>query len=643
MNKTHKSITDTSFMDDAGFRDELDRQGYEDVVARSRSNAVSSLIITLFFLGLTPFYTDHPGQAVLSLIAVVCLVAFRYAIIFGYPRLIKTRPVWWLRIHLLSICLVAVYWAWMAVSVLQLYGLNWVCMFMLIMVSGITSASTTSFSPRPWLGTLFVSIILIPVILFSYLPGTEEMAAISLCVCFYFMSLFIIARTLHRRYRLSFSRRYALKQLHDKLEQRVLERTAELARVNQVLLEGGKRYNALFSGITDAVLVHFTTENALGEKFVEANGVAGQILGYAQADLLDLSMADILMPESRNEFPGILDTLATRQAILFEQQFIRRDGQALFAEIHARRFEFKGREAVLYLIRDIGERKKIEKMMIQTEKIMSVGGLAAGMAHEINNPLAGIIQNSQVLRNRLTTPLPANLRMAEDLGLKFDDIRTFTEKRGVTDLLASILDAGRRAAEIVNNMLAFARKSSSQFSPEDIPSLMDKTLEIARSDYNLKKKFDFKNIAIHRDYAPDLPAVFCKPGEIQQVFFNILSNGAQAMMSMPEPREPAFTITISAVTDGIRITIQDTGPGVDPAIRERIFEPFFTTKSPGKGTGLGLYVSHMIIKNNHNGCLNLDSEPGKGTCFTIRLPLEQPQPDMDTPRGRTGDPDNSRP
>ncbi len=632
MDYSHTKITYTSFKDDKIFLKSLDRKSIRDVIDRARTNAVFSLVIALLFLGFTPFHADYPVLARTTLVIIVCLVSARYAALFSHNRFYRSHPVLWKRFHLLSICLIAVFWSSLTITILSLYGLNWVCMFVLIMISGITSGSTTSFAPRHNLSVVFISLVLIPIIITSCLQGTQQMLAIGICISFYYLSLLLISRMLHRSYRLSFARRYALKRqakalqsARDNLEQRVLERTADLAKANKILLEEEKRYNALFSGIIDGVLVYFMTENPNKEKFVEANGAACQILGYSHAELMELTIADILPPESQNNSSKILKRLATDQNILFEQQCIKKDGEPVTVEIHANKFEFKGQKAVLYMIRDIGKRKKIQEMIIQTEKIMSVGGLAAGMAHEINNPLAGIIQTSQVLKNRLENPLPANLETAENLGLEFDDIKTYLEKRGMTDMLDSILDAGKRAAKIVNNMLTFSRKSTFELSRENIPVLMDKTLEIAGSDYNLKKKFDFKNITVHKDYAPDLPQVACKPGEIQQVFFNILSNGAQAMMSMLASSEPpSFSISIYAKKDSIKIDIRDTGPGIATDIQQRIFEPFFTTKPLGKGTGLGLYVSRMIINNNHQGSLTINSTPGKKTCFTIQLPLEQP-------------------
>ncbi len=269
------------------------------------------------------------------------------------------------------------------------------------------------------------------------------------------------------------------------------------------------------------------------------------------------------------------------------------------------------------------DKERLEEMMIQSEKMISVGGLAAGMAHEINNPLAGILQNSQVIRNRLKERLPANIETAQQLGISLDDIERYMAQRDIFTMLDSVLDAGKRAAGIVSNMLSFSRKSDSQFLPEQIPELLEKTLELAESDYNLKKQFDFKQIRKIRDYESDLPPVMCKASEIQQVFFNILSNGAQAMMGMKkEDRSPAFTLKVHRHNQFIVIEIKDNGPGMDEDTRKRIFEPFFTTKSVGDGTGLGLAVSYFIITENHKGTIAVHSLPEKGSTFVIKLPCQ---------------------
>lgn len=277
------------------------------------------------------------------------------------------------------------------------------------------------------------------------------------------------------------------------------------------------------------------------------------------------------------------------------------------------------------LITDISRQVAVEEMMIQSDKMLSVGGLAAGMAHEINNPLAGIMQSSQVIINRLREPLPANETAARECGISLDAVRRYMEKRNILDMAESIRSAGARAARIVENMLSFSRKSGQSPSEHSIQEILDSTVELAENDYHLKTNYDFRAISVVRHYAPDMPKIMCERSKIQQVFFNILQNGAQVMAEQrrngQDGRIPCFTLRLSREGAYVRIDIEDNGPGMPDEVRKRVFEPFFTTKNVGQGTGLGLSVSYFIITDDHGGTIEVESAQGKGTCFVIRLPI----------------------
>jgi len=275
---------------------------------------------------------------------------------------------------------------------------------------------------------------------------------------------------------------------------------------------------------------------------------------------------------------------------------------------------------------DVTDRVRIEEMMVQSEKMMSVGGLAAGMAHEINNPLAGILQNLQVMRNRITHSTDRNVTAAAEAGTSLEAIQAYMHERGLIKMMDSVTEAGRRAAKIVDNMLSFSRKNEAHFEPNDLKELLERSLELASNDYNLKKRFDFRHIRIEREYDDTLDPIPCEGSQIQQVIFNLLTNSAQAMAECADDsKPPQITLRLKRETNTALIEVEDNGPGMDAETRKRAFEPFFTTKEVGHGTGLGLSVSYFIITENHGGTMLVRSAPGKGTCFSIRIPFEHRQ------------------
>ncbi|HMB01053.1 MAG TPA: HAMP domain-containing sensor histidine kinase, partial [Spirochaetota bacterium] len=227
----------------------------------------------------------------------------------------------------------------------------------------------------------------------------------------------------------------------------------------------------------------------------------------------------------------------------------------------------------------------------------------------------------------------ANRKAAAKAGTTLEAINIFLEERRIKQMLKNIKEAGMRAAQIIQNMLSFSRRDNTAVTRCSISKLLDKCIELARIDYDLKKKYDFKKIKIIKKYEPRLPRIACVSSKIQQVFMNILRNGAEAMWenhnisgsSNGKSRPPLFTLKLDYEKENamLRIAIKDNGPGMDEARRKRIFEPFFTTKSPDKGTGLGLSVSYFIITQDHGGEISVQSSPGKGTTFIIKLPRDK--------------------
>jgi len=351
-----------------------------------------------------------------------------------------------------------------------------------------------------------------------------------------------------------------------------------------------------------------------------ANPAADSTMGFAHQPLLGKTLEEIFPHLARTHVPELYRKVARGEIGAQSYQGVHQDERATaFQDVHVFR---TGPAAITVDILDITERVRLQEMMLQSEKMASVGGLAAGMAHEINNPLSSILQGAQVSLMQLAPDVPANKAAAEECGCPIEAVRCYLEKRRVIKFLEGIQEAGRRAAQIVSSMLEFSRKSESRRAMADINEILDKSVELASTDYDLKKKYDFRHIAIIREYDPGLPEVSCTRTEIEQVILNLLKNAAQAMAEQPPPEGgPAIVLRTLRADDSVRIEVSDNGPGMTEAVRRRIFEPFFTTKEPGQGTGLGLSVSYFIITANHGGTISVESEPGQGARFIIDLPL----------------------
>ncbi len=406
----------------------------------------------------------------------------------------------------------------------------------------------------------------------------------------------------------------------------IIQDTTEQVWMKKALEKSEEKYRLLSENI-DAILWEF---DVVLDRWTYVSPQVKRILGYSPEEFTNLQFWVDRIDENDRAWASAycVEQVQKGKSHKFEYRFMKKNGDSLWLR-DVVQLEMKEQTVVKMrgLMIDITDRKKMQEAMIQSEKMLSVGGLAAGMAHEINNPLAGMMQSASVLSYRLTDiELPANLNAAKESGIDMVALKRFMEMRNIPRMLDAINISGQRISKIVENMLSFSRKGEEFISTLDVEVLLDDALELASTDYNLKKHYDFKDIVVTKEYAENLPFAPCEGSKIQQVFMNILRNGAQAMHeygTQDKMRPPRFFLRLvyEKDTDFIRIEIEDNGPGMDEATRKRVFEPFFTTKPVGDGTGLGLSVSYFIITENHGGTLEVNSVPGQGTNFIIRLPV----------------------
>jgi PAS domain S-box-containing protein len=398
--------------------------------------------------------------------------------------------------------------------------------------------------------------------------------------------------------------------------------TAELERLQATKELLGLRN--LLANIIDSmpsILVGVDAEGCVMQWNREAERVTGTPAEEANGQPLESVFISL-----GEEMDRIVEAIGRRELRHDERIPCTIAGDARFTDVTVYPLSTDGIEGAVIRVDDITDRVRIEEMMVQTEKMMSVGGLAAGMAHEINNPLAGILQNLQVMRNRITQHTERNLGAAAEAGTSLEALQTYMHERGLIKMMDSITEAGRRAARIVDNMLSFSRKDEAHYVPNDLRDVLERSIELAANDYDLKKRFDFRHIQVNREYDDSVEPVPCEASQIQQVILNLLSNSAQAMAEHPDQaRKPAITLRLKREPEMLLIEVEDNGPGMDADTRKRVFEPFFTTKEVGRGTGLGLSVSYFIITENHGGTMRVRSFPGYGTCFSIRIPYEHRQ------------------
>jgi signal transduction histidine kinase len=257
----------------------------------------------------------------------------------------------------------------------------------------------------------------------------------------------------------------------------------------------------------------------------------------------------------------------------------------------------------------------LKSQLVDSEKMASLGQLTAGIAHEINNPINFVFNNvSSLTRDieELKSLLEAyrkGEKSEEELKAMLEELEPDFLYEEIEQLLHGIKEGSSRTKEIVAGLRNFSRLDETEFKFADLQEGLDSTLTLLHNQ--LKKR-----ITVHKSYAK-LPRLACKPGKLNQVFMNLLVNAIQAIDG-----EGEIWVEIAQEGEFAMVRIRDNGSGMPESVRARIFESFYTTKEVGKGTGLGLSISYDIIQQ-HNGSLTVESAPGKGTTFTIRLPMKQ--------------------
>lgn len=431
-----------------------------------------------------------------------------------------------------------------------------------------------------------------------------------------------------QRSRLSNKRaRKALKESQKELEEKILERTESLHTTNNLLIDEVARHEQTGRQLRETKLYLQSMINSMPSIIigVTANGevthwnaaaentfeiFSNEALGRKIVELLPL------FPVTLN---AIKNSIRSGEPHAIQHTQSDEDEKKRYFEITIYPLISSTQQGAVIRVDDVTLKITIENLMIQNEKMYSLGEVAAGIAHEINNPLSVILQNVQNIARRTDANFPINQTRATELGVDFPQVNTYLLAREIPQMLDAIREAGERSATIVRNMLEFSHNSQRKTSLVDIKHLIEQTIALNRSSY--PKPQSDNALQIFTEFADPLPPLHASAPELQQVLLNLLRNAKQALASNAV-EQPCIWIRTYAQNHHLVIEVQDNGPGMTDTIRQHIFEPFFTTKEFGSGTGLGLSVSYFIITERHQGTIDVKTAPGKGSNFIIQLPLQ---------------------
>lgn len=424
--------------------------------------------------------------------------------------------------------------------------------------------------------------------------------------------------------------------------------------LENLICENEKTLYNLFNNSNDLIIIFEMNYDGMPDLILEANYVACNKLGYTREEFLKLSSKNLINSEDYFKVDKIKEDLLLEQYVFFKMGFLTKSKEIVPAEINASIFRTGGKKIILSIARDITEQKVIEKrlmknnselkialnelkmlqdQLIQQEKLAAIGQLAAGVAHEINNPLGYIYSNigtsRQYLNNykkmfefyKIFIDSLSNTSL-EGLDSKIKEIKTIEKESNlefisndIEDLYDDVEDGLKKISGIVTNLKTFSRVDGLEDLEEyDLNQGIKNTLTMAKNE--------IKYYACIEEQLNDIPLIKAKGSQIDQVLLNIILNAVHAIRSRELNDLGLIKIKTYKLNGYIFCEIEDNGIGIKDLNVKKIFDPFFTTKVTGEGTGLGLSIAYDIIVNKCDGEILVESIPEVKTKFTIKLPIK---------------------
>lgn len=414
-------------------------------------------------------------------------------------------------------------------------------------------------------------------------------------------------------------------------------------------------FHSMFENMSDMAFFIKLPYSKAAMRIIDINETVCKTLEYTREEFALMNPGEIARHANVSDLIDEVEKLASGRQSTIKMYFHTKSGRDLTAEVNSWLIRANGEEMVLSLARDISERERIEKKLIETnyelknaldelkrtqeqlvqsEKLAGIGQLAAGVAHEINNPLGYITSNVDTAKKYIDRLSGISSRVRElasrepelDEEALRDCVRGFKSIindnkldyviKELNEIYDDIEDGLRRISKIVTGLKTFARVEQGDGIEEyDLNAGIRNTLLVAHNE--------LKHYTEVTEILGDIPHIPVRGGQINQVLLNLLLNSVYAIRS----KDPANTGLISVKTysdnQSVYCEIQDSGTGIAEENKDKIFQPFFTTKPVGQGTGLGLSIAYDIIVNKHQGALRFESMPGEGTKFILRLPVNR--------------------